>query len=280
MYIIFVCSGNTCRSPFAEGYFNSLDLKNITVSSRGLSVSGLPVSENSFLIAKEFGLSIEDHISVTFTKGDFNADYIFTMTEDLKNFLILNGGNPEKIKILGNGIPDPYGGDINVYRKCLTKLAEEIDNTVFSGLLTGIRIEDINIPDIPVVAQLEKEYFSEPWSEKSITESLDNNTEFFVAKKANSIVGYIGLNHILDEGYVTSIAVKEDFRNKGIGRLLLNKCISFGRKANLSFISLEVRKSNSSAVKLYEKSGFLKEGERKNFYSYPKEDAIIYTRRF
>jgi len=140
---------------------------------------------------------------------------------------------------------------------------------------------DMSFSHISSIAQIEKDNFSEPWSETSIRESAENSTRFFVAlDKAENVLGYVGLNFVLDEGYIASVCVKENYRNKGIATALFEKCFSFAKENKLSFISLEVRKSNENAINLYKKLNFSEEGLRKNFYSYPKEDAIIFTRRF
>lgn len=145
-------------------------------------------------------------------------------------------------------------------------------------VITNLKITE---SDIKEIAALEKEYFSQPWSETSIKESLKNNTEFFVAKDScGAVLGYMGLNHILDEGYVTSIAVRKDKRRKGIAENLINSAFLYALNNSISFISLEVRESNKGALALYEKLGFIKEGFRKNFYIKPCENAIILTRRF
>jgi len=131
------------------------------------------------------------------------------------------------------------------------------------------------------IADIEKENFSEPWSDVSIKESAQNNTKFFVcADESDTVLGYVGLNYVLDEGYITSVCVDKNHRNKGIATLLFERCFLFAEKNGLSFISLEVRKSNEKAISLYEKLNFSNVGLRKNFYSYPREDALIYTRRF
>lgn len=141
-------------------------------------------------------------------------------------------------------------------------------------------VSEIKQNHIRIIAEIEKENFSEPWSEKSITESLNNSTVFFVAEKGDELIGYVGLQYILDEGYITSIAVKKENRNSGVATMLLNKCFSFAKEKHLAFISLEVRISNEKAINLYNKLDFKKEGLRKNFYRFPNEDAIIMTRRF
>ena len=280
MKIIFVCSGNTCRSPFAEGYFNSLSLKGIECVSRGLSVSNMPVSRNSAATAQNYGFDISSHLSKSFKKTDFDADFIITMSDNIRDFLVINGGDIDKIFTLGGGIPDPYGGDLEVYKKALGQIADEIDKLVFGGFFDNIEITDMKKEHIPLIAEIEKENFSLPWSEKSIAESSEKNTVFFVAQKDSVLLGYIGINYCVDEGYVTSIAVKKEYRNKGVATKLIDRAVSFARKAGLSFISLEVRTSNDIAISLYDKMNFKKEGLRKKFYVNPTEDAIIMTKRF
>ncbi len=143
-----------------------------------------------------------------------------------------------------------------------------------------ITISEIKENQIKSVAEIEKENFSEPWSEKSIRESLNNSTVFFVAEREDTVLGYVGLNFVLDEGYITSIAVKKENRNCGIATALINKCFDFANCKKLAFISLEVRISNKNAIDLYKKLNFNNEGLRRNFYRFPTEDAIIMTRRF
>ena len=280
MRVIFVCAGNTCRSPFAEGYFNSLKLKGITAESRGLSAFGMPVSKNSAQIALRYGFDISSHLSTVFCSDDLSADHIFTMNDEIRDFLIKNGADENRVKTLGGGIPDPYGQDITVYAAYLKKIADEIDKLVFDGFFDGMKIVLLQDKHIPFIAETEKENFSEPWSEKSILESSQRNTVFFVAERDDRPVGYAGLYHCLDEGYITSIAVTDDHRKTGVASKLIDRLISFARENGLNFISLEVRKSNESAISLYKKFGFKNEGERKRFYRDPTEDALIMTRRF
>lgn len=130
------------------------------------------------------------------------------------------------------------------------------------------------------VSCLEKMCFSVPWSKASLKEEIDNeNAKFLVAVAENQkVLGYVGLNFILDEGYITNIAVFPQHRGNGIAKKLLETLVDFAKDKNLKFISLEVRKSNISAISLYKNLDFLAVGVRKNFYSYPKEDAVIMTK--
>lgn len=134
--------------------------------------------------------------------------------------------------------------------------------------------------DEKYIALLEKECFSSPWSENAVLESYQNNTAFFIAEENGNIVGYAGLQMVLDEGYVTNIAVTKEARGKGIGKTLVNELLSFAAQKELIFVSLEVRESNLTAISLYKKCGFKDMGKRKNFYLAPTEDAIILTKEF
>ncbi|MDO4380339.1 MAG: ribosomal protein S18-alanine N-acetyltransferase [Clostridia bacterium] len=139
----------------------------------------------------------------------------------------------------------------------------------------------MTLDDVSAVAELEKECFSAPWSEASLSESLLNgNSVFLCAKEGKKTVGYIGTSVVFDEAYVSDIAVSKSERRKGVGEKLLVECEKICREKNCSFLSLEVRKSNFAAIALYEKCGFVLVGERKNFYSEPRENALIMTKYF
>jgi ribosomal-protein-alanine N-acetyltransferase len=128
------------------------------------------------------------------------------------------------------------------------------------------------------VAEIEKECFASPWTEDELAYQLSKPTaRFYVAVENGEALGYIGSDFIIDEAYVTNIAVKINKRKKGIGRQLLDALITDCKNNGASFLSLEVRKSNAEAIRLYEKTGFIKVGERKNFYYSPVEDALLYT---
>lgn len=131
---------------------------------------------------------------------------------------------------------------------------------------------------IPQMAEIEKLCFSDPWSEVGITAELSKNNAYFIVAEENSVVlGYLGLNFILDEGYIANIATHPSYRKQGIATGLLNDVLTFGKNNKLSFLSLEVRESNTSAISLYEKFDFKNVGTRKNFYSNPTENAVIMT---
>lgn len=134
---------------------------------------------------------------------------------------------------------------------------------------------------IPQIAKLEKECFSSPWSEKSLSEELDNSSSHFIcALDGDELMGYIGVQEICGEAYITNIAVFSEYRGRGVGRTLLKNACDGAEKRDCEFITLEVRKSNEAAISLYLSEGFEEAGIRKNFYSDPTEDGIIYTKNF
>ena len=130
---------------------------------------------------------------------------------------------------------------------------------------------------IPQVAMLERECFSSPWSEKMLEETFDNPCSYLIVwEDEDKVAGYIGLYKILDEGYITNVAVSPDFRRRGIAYGLVEKLVEENR--DLSFITLEVRASNTGAIALYEKLGFKQVGVRPKYYSNPEEDAYLMTK--
>ena len=134
---------------------------------------------------------------------------------------------------------------------------------------------------IEQIAALERECFSTPWSEAMLTEALfDSQASFIVAEsEEGGVLGYAGLQVVLDEGYIDNIAVEPNARRHGVADELLDVFCRFG-EANLAFLTLEVRASNAPAIALYRKHGFEEAGRRKNYYTKPTEDAIIMTRHF
>jgi len=142
-------------------------------------------------------------------------------------------------------------------------------------------IVPMNSTHIDALAGLEKQCFSSPWSAKSLAEELENPlAHFLAAELAGETAGYIGVQEIIGECYITSIAVAPDHRRKGIAQALISAAETGAKERGCDFITLEVRPSNKAAIALYEKNGYEAAGERKNFYTKPQEDALIMTKFF
>lgn len=129
-------------------------------------------------------------------------------------------------------------------------------------------------------ARLEIVCFSSPWSENALAEELKNENSHFLAAVSHELLGYIGVQEICGEAYITNVAVFPEFRKSGIGRALLNAAVIGAKSRGCEFITLEVRESNIPAIMLYESEEFEKVGVRKNFYSSPTENGLIYTKYF
>lgn len=271
MKILFVCTGNTCRSPLAEGYLNHKNFPGVRAISAGIMASGEKVNKNSAIAAKENGFNIDSHISRQLSKDIADsADIIYCMNTDTA--ALIKSAFPYKdIRVLSGGIPDPYGMDIDCYRKTASMIFAAVDMEFPKTIKAG---KD----DIPDIARLEKLCFSSPWSEKAVLESMDSGTLFYKAVIGGNTAGYLGIKTVLDEGYITNIAVAPEYRHKGIGSALLKRLEQDMAAKGLSFISLEVRLSNSSAQSLYTKFGYKVTGERRDFYTNPKENALIMTK--
>ena len=280
MNVIFVCTGNTCRSPMAAGYLRSFRLFNVTVHSRGLFADGSPVSANSASVMSEMGIDISEHISHSLTKDDLSADLFICMSSSHREALLSIGLPNEKVFVLGSGISDPYGGSLTVYRACRDEILRAVDELVFSGRFTPFYLCSPDGSMMPQIAELERECFSEPWSEKALLESMQAGTKFFAVCQAGTVLGYVGISTVLDEGYITNVAVTKSARRQGVASLLMHRLSVLARENSLSFISLEVRASNDGARALYQKFGYRDEGLRKGFYRNPTEDAVIMTKRF
>jgi len=131
--------------------------------------------------------------------------------------------------------------------------------------------------DLPAIHNMEENIFSMAYSEETLRTTLGSSAEkIYVAVYQDEIAGYIIFSKVFDEAELIKIAVNTLYRNKGIGALLMNKMIEEAGEDSIYF--LEVRVSNESAIRLYEKYGFVETGIRKNYYQNPAEDALIMNR--
>lgn len=120
---------------------------------------------------------------------------------------------------------------------------------------------------------------------KSLLESQTQNEHYvfigaFLDNTQEEMVGFVDINIIDDEGYISNIGVLEQHRNKGVAKLLINEIIELSKEKNLRFVTLEVRVSNLVAISIYKQFGFEEVGVRRDFYYRPTEDALILTRKF
>ena len=126
------------------------------------------------------------------------------------------------------------------------------------------------------VAEIEKSCFSHPWSEQTVESEINGKfSDFFGAFSEGKLAGYIGGRTIAGETEIFNVAVLPEFRRKGIAKALIEKVIKTVKEKETAVIFLEVRASNLGAIMLYEKCGFVFCGIRKDYYTDPKENALL-----
>ena len=133
-------------------------------------------------------------------------------------------------------------------------------------------LSEKNIDDI---CEIESCSLDTPWGKNELLKELENKNAHYVCVECdNKIAGYIGVWNICGEGNITNIAVHPDFRNKGLGTLLIKEMIKYAKDEKFLFLTLEVSEKNIQAYNLYKKCGFYETGKRKKYY-HNKYDAIL-----
>ena len=141
-----------------------------------------------------------------------------------------------------------------------------------------IYITKMTADDIEDIIQIESEaYGKHHWSKSSFYDEMNNNlAKYYCAKtKDGQTVAYAGTWNIVDEGHITTIAVKPDFKRKHIGEALIVKILDDCYQNKIKYLTLEVRESNIPAINLYKKYGFASLGTRKGYYQDNNENALI-----
>ena len=142
-----------------------------------------------------------------------------------------------------------------------------------------IRIVDTRPEHLDDILLMEQQCFSVPWTRDQLAAQMSDSMYIFLAAEDESgrAVGYVGLMYVLDEGYISNVAVSPSRRREGIADMLLTELYARAKAKKLSFLTLEVRESNAPAQSLYKKHGYTEVGMMKGYYSLPKEDAVLMT---
>jgi ribosomal-protein-alanine N-acetyltransferase len=146
----------------------------------------------------------------------------------------------------------------------------------------AVIIEPLSSPSqIDDILAVEEASFTSPWTREMYLAELNNTgvSYFYLARtEAGQVIGFCSFWRVLDELHINNLAVLPDHRRTGIGTDLLLRVLADGVVLGAKRATLEVRRSNEAAQKLYEKFGFTVAGVRRLYYSSPAEDALVLWR--
>lgn len=135
--------------------------------------------------------------------------------------------------------------------------------------------------DVDTIAEMEKRCFpQDAWTKGMLSELLDSPYEWAVlAEEGGQVCGYCVLSVLFEDAEVLNIAVAPAYRKQGYGKLLMETMLEKARSLNALQCFLEVRESNTPAIRLYESYGFAQYGVRKRYYE-DGENALVMKKIF
>lgn len=135
------------------------------------------------------------------------------------------------------------------------------------------------VEDLDQVMEIENDLISPPWTREGFfTFLLKDENMFFVVEEKGRILGYCSMQTVLDEGDILNVAVTRGRQKEGIGYFLVDSMLMLAAARGIHIVHLEVRESNGSARRLYQRLGFKEDGFRKNYYTEPVENAVLMTK--
>lgn len=142
-----------------------------------------------------------------------------------------------------------------------------------------MNFRDANLNDIDELFELEQECFQNPFKKSDIENEIANNpvSKYVLLIEGERILGFVNFWITFDSATINQVCVTNSERKKGFGGLLLEKAIEIAKNEGCEFLTLEVRKSNIAAIKLYEKYGFLFVTTKAQYYE-NGEDALYYVK--
>ena len=139
-----------------------------------------------------------------------------------------------------------------------------------------MEIRRASAKDAAKISELEAEIFSDPWSERSVADTIAHEGAMcYVAEKDGDTAAYILGRIIPPEGEIYRIATAPEHRKRGIAYRLLDYAVKCERGHGLEVLFLEVRSRNIPAISLYRAYGFRDMGMRRGYYKNPDDDAIV-----
>lgn len=135
----------------------------------------------------------------------------------------------------------------------------------------------MTLEDVDAVYAIEQATFSTPWSRQSFVDEMTTNkcARYVVAEENGRVIAYAGVWLVFEEGHITNIAVQAEERGRGVGTAVTRALMQYAANMGVQYLTLEVRKSNLAAQKMYKSLGFLELGVRKRYYEDNGEDAYL-----
>lgn len=141
-------------------------------------------------------------------------------------------------------------------------------------LPVAVVFRTMTLADIPSAVELERATYPEPWSEGVFTDELSRSDRVYIlAEHDGELVGFGGLMLVEEDAHVTTLAVRSNIRNGGLGTRLMLQLIDAGLERGSQNLTLEVRATNAAAQRLYARFGMVAVGVRKHYYR--DDDAVI-----
>jgi ribosomal-protein-alanine N-acetyltransferase len=125
------------------------------------------------------------------------------------------------------------------------------------------------------VATIERAVFSDPWSDRDLSDCVRTGVPFLVGEQGGAVIGYVIARPVLDEAEILNLGVASARQRGGIGRALVEAMLARLRQQRVATVFLEVRESNAVARRLYAGLGFAEVGRRRDYYRLPAEDAVV-----
>ncbi len=144
----------------------------------------------------------------------------------------------------------------------------------------SVEVRPLSFEDLDRVCEIEEACFSMPWKKEDFADLIESeHSDYFVIVLDGVIAGSAGYTDTLGDAYVNNVAIHPDYRGRGLSKILMKAMLEHGLSKGIKNYTLEVRVSNTPAIRLYESFGFECAGTRKRFYEHPVEDAYVYWLR-
>jgi len=143
--------------------------------------------------------------------------------------------------------------------------------------IEGVEIVEMKKTHLKMVLQIENESFPIPWSMEAFDYDLSQNdlAHYWVVRLKDRVIGYSGIWLVGNIAHITTICITGKYRGKGLGKWLLLKTMETAENLGAMRFTLEVRETNTEAIRLYESVGYRVVGRRRNYYREIGEDALV-----